>query len=151
MSDPLPETRRARVKSVLGGEINQLFDRGDGGPGGWWIIDEPEIHLGDVVLRPAIAGWRRERMPVYPEAPYFEIVPDWICEVFDDCHVGGGRKIWPTYAESGILNGWILDLATQAVENYRLSGKYWLYWSAHEDVVRAEPFEACEFDLRALF
>ena len=37
--------------------------RGRRGPGGWWIIDEPELHFGPDVLVPDLAGWRRERMP----------------------------------------------------------------------------------------
>ena len=58
-----------RLKSVVGGnrppltassrltiEIGGPFDRGRGGPGGWWIIDEPELHLGEDILVPDLAG-----------------------------------------------------------------------------------------------
>jgi len=148
---PFPETIRARVKSLVGGEINQRFDRGDGGPGGWWIVNEPELHLGDDMLRPAIAGWRRERMPTFPEAPWFDVAPDWVCEVVASGYVGGGRTKWPRYAQLGIPHGWILDLSGKDVECYRLEGAYWLYASAHEDSIRAEPFDACEINLASLW
>jgi len=32
------------------------FDRGRGGPGGWWMLDGPELHLGRNVLVPDLAG-----------------------------------------------------------------------------------------------
>ena len=67
--------------SALGVEIGGPFDSGRGGPGGWWILDEPELHLGADVLVPDLAGWRRERMPAYPDGPWFELAPDWVCEV----------------------------------------------------------------------
>ena len=62
-------------------ELGGPFDKGRDGPGGWWILDEPELHLGPDVLVPDLAGWRRERMPVFPDARWFELAPDWVCEV----------------------------------------------------------------------
>ena len=58
----------------------QPFDFGDG-PGGWLIVNEPELHLSDDVVVPDIAGWRRLRMPVYPPGAYVTLAPDWVCEV----------------------------------------------------------------------
>jgi Uma2 family endonuclease len=69
------------ASSEIGAELLMRFSRGRGGPGAWWILDEPELHLGDDVLVPDLAGWRRERMPVIPDAAYFTLAPDWICEV----------------------------------------------------------------------
>ncbi|MDR2154115.1 MAG: Uma2 family endonuclease, partial [Burkholderiaceae bacterium] len=80
-SHPRPASRHARSSSVLGGKLYPRFDEGDGGPGGWWILDEPELHLGDDVLVPDLGGWRRERMPVFPDVAWFDLAPDWICEV----------------------------------------------------------------------
>ncbi|MEM9432144.1 MAG: Uma2 family endonuclease, partial [Pseudomonadota bacterium] len=75
---PRPTSFHTRAASVLGVEIAGPFDRGRGGPGGWWILDEPELHLGDDVLVPDLAGWRRERMPSYPDVPAFTLTPDWV-------------------------------------------------------------------------
>jgi len=79
---PRPAIPHAWASSTLGMEVGSPFGRGRGGPGGWWIIFEPELHLGEDILVPDLAGWRRERMPVYPDtAAFFELAPDWVCEV----------------------------------------------------------------------
>jgi hypothetical protein len=62
-----PAPRHARASSNLGVRIGGPFDLGDGGPGGWWILDEPELHLGGHVLVPNLAGWRRERVSRLPD------------------------------------------------------------------------------------
>src|ERR1700729_1449695 len=81
ITQPRPASRHARAASRLGAELDGPFARGKGGPGGWILLDEPELHLhGDIVV-PDLAGWRRERMPELPDAAAFELAPDWICEV----------------------------------------------------------------------
>jgi Uma2 family endonuclease len=78
-----PAAPHALATSRLGIKLGGPFDLGNGGPGGWWILDEPELHLrGGHVLVPDLAGWRRERMPRLPiETAAFELPPDWVCEV----------------------------------------------------------------------
>src|SRR5262245_8996967 len=80
---PRPAFPHANAASVIGADLNGPFHRtpgGPAGPGGWWIIDEPELHLhGDVVV-PDLAGWRRERMPKAPNKVGIELPPDWVCE-----------------------------------------------------------------------
>ena len=71
----------APASSRLGGELTGPFDRGRGGPGGWWIVDEPELHFAEDVLVPDLAAWRRERMPDFPDAAYVTLAPDWLCEM----------------------------------------------------------------------
>src|SRR2546430_16369641 len=66
---PRPASRHALASSALGSELGPPFQRGRGGPGGWWIIDEPELQLGPDVLVPDLAGWRRDRMPEFPDTP----------------------------------------------------------------------------------
>jgi Uma2 family endonuclease len=81
VTHPRPAPRHARASSSLGDELVSPFDKGRGGPGGWWILDEPELHLGAHVLVPDLAGWRRERMRSLPDTAWFELAPDWVCEV----------------------------------------------------------------------
>ena len=69
------------ASSTLGRYIGTPFHDGRGGPGGWWILDEPQLHLGEDIVVPDIAGWRRERMPVFPDTAYTTLAPDWVCEV----------------------------------------------------------------------
>ena len=82
VTSPRPAPRHARAASALGGAL-WGFDSGPGGPGGWWILIEPELHLDghQQVLVPDLAGWRVERMPELPDTAYFEVEPDWVCEV----------------------------------------------------------------------
>src|SRR5664279_2599733 len=55
-TSPRPSPPHARAASSLGGELYGPFDRGRGGPGGWIILIEPELHLHGDVLVPDIAG-----------------------------------------------------------------------------------------------
>ncbi len=153
-TSPRPASRHARASTVLGSMIGQHFDRGDGGPGGWWIIDEPELHLGRDILVPDIAGWRRERMPVFPDAVFFELAPDWICEVVSPytARLDRVRKL-PRYARYEVTHAWVVDPKAKTLEVYRREGEHMLLFSTHEGstVVRAEPFDACDIDLGALW
>lgn len=83
---PRPGTPHANVASGIGDELGPPFRRGRGGPGGWVILFEPELHLGSRpdIVAPDVAGWRRERMPVIPDAASHTLAPDWICEVLSE-------------------------------------------------------------------
>src|SRR6187402_3256932 len=103
VTSPRPAAAHARASSSLGGELYGPFDRGRGGPGGWIILDEPELHLLGHVLVPDLAGWRRERMPELPDAKAFELAPDWACEVLSPstAKVDRADKV-PIYAQAGV-------------------------------------------------
>jgi Uma2 family endonuclease len=109
------------TSSVLGMIIGLPYRIGDGGPGGWWILDKPELHLGDNVLVPALAGWRRERMPELPSDHRFIIEPDWVCEVIStaSARVVRGRKL-RIYAKCGVLWLWLVDPDYRILEPYKL-------------------------------
>ena len=83
IATPRPSVGHATVTSNLGADLGAPFGRGRGGPGGWWFLDEPEIHLGRNVLVPDLAAWRRDRMPAMPAATtaFITLAPDWVCEV----------------------------------------------------------------------
>lgn len=78
---PRPAMPHAAAASAVGEELGPPFKRGKGGPGGWISLDEPEIHLGEDILVPDVAGWRRSTLPVLPEDAYLTVAPDWACEV----------------------------------------------------------------------
>jgi hypothetical protein len=44
------ETRHARAQGALFGQLWRPFDDGQGGPGGWWLLTEPELHFGEAVV-----------------------------------------------------------------------------------------------------
>jgi Uma2 family endonuclease len=161
---PRPASPHAVASSVLGEELGPPFKRGRGGPGGWIILDEPELHIGGQVMVPDLAGWRRERMPVIPDVPFFELAPDWVCEVISPRTGRLDRaKKMPKYARWGVTNVWLVDPIQQTVEIYRLNRPAdaaapdvfagWTLVATHsgEEKVRAEPFDAIELELALLW
>ncbi|WP_433933197.1 Uma2 family endonuclease [Sorangium cellulosum] len=159
---PRPAPRHANTSSVLGIEIGGPFQRGRGGPGGWWILDEPELQFPDPAARgevdvvvPDIAGWRRERMPELPETAYFPLAPDWICEVLSPSteRVDREEKM-PVYAREGVRHAWLVDPVKRTLETFSLvPGPGWERGPVHRDAarVRLAPFEAIELDLSVLW
>ncbi len=151
---PRPATLHAQASTVLGEELGPPFKRGKGGPGGWIILFEPELHLGSDVLVPDLAGWRRETMPLLPDAPFLEVRPDWVCEVLSAStrQHDRVRKV-PIYAREGVGHLWLVDPEAQLLEVYRLDGPTYRLVATHagEDPVRAEPFDAIELPLGHLW
>jgi Uma2 family endonuclease len=151
---PRPASRHAVATSTLGEELGPPFKRGRGGPGGWVIVDEPELHLVTNILVPDLAGWRRERMPVLPDAPFLTMAPDWICEVLSP---GSGRfdrkRKMPLYGQAGVRNAWLVDPEERTLEVFRfIDGRWSLLGTFSDDErVRAEPFDAIELDLALLW
>jgi Uma2 family endonuclease len=151
---PRPAPRHAAAASGLGGALHGPFDRGRGGPGGWVILFEPELHLGLDVLVPDLAGWRRERMPRLPDEAFFSTAPDWICEVVSPSTAALDRvKKLAAYAREGVPHVWFVDPLAKTLEVLRLGAGRWelALTAAAEDVVRAEPFDALGLDLTALW
>ena len=151
---PRPAPRHAHTTSILGGAFTGPFGQGRGGPGGWWILDEPELHLGPDVLVPDIAGWRRERMPALPTVAWFEIVPDWVCEVLSP----GTRRLDLTdkrdiYGASGVRHLWLIDPLARTLEAFELRAGAWTLAAALRDdeEVRLPPFDAVAFALSDLW
>jgi Uma2 family endonuclease len=152
---PRPAPRHAKAASFLGGELHGPYHRGIGGPGGWVILDEPELHLGPDVLVPDLAGWRIDRMPELPETAYFELAPDWVCEVLSPSTEAEDRADkMPIYAREGIRHAWLLDPILKTLEVFVLASEgEWTLRRVHRGNahVRAEPFEAIELDLGLLW
>jgi Uma2 family endonuclease len=151
-----PAPRHANASSVLGGELSGPFQRGRGGPGGWWILDEPELQLVPFEpMVPDLAGWRVERMPELPEAAYFSLAPDWVCEVLSKSTEALDRnEKLPIYAAQGVRHVWLLDPVAKTLEVHALGEVgHWREVRIHQgDIkVRAAPFEAIELDLTALW
>ncbi|MEI8256915.1 MAG: Uma2 family endonuclease [Deltaproteobacteria bacterium] len=149
-ASPRPAAPHAAATSALGVDIGGPFWKGRGGPGGWVILFEPELHLGEDVLVPDIGGWRRERMPEIPDVAAFTLVPDWVCEVLSPSTARLDRVLkTPAYGTQGVRHVWLVDPIAQTLEVLRLEqGRYVLLLTAATDQkVRAEPFDAIELDL----
>jgi Uma2 family endonuclease len=156
VTQPRPAAPHALAASVLGIELGGPFHRGKGGgPGGWVILDEPELHLrGGHVLVPDLAGWRRDRMPEVPATAAIELAPDWVCEVLSASTEATDRADkMPLYALEKVRHLWLIDPLTRTLETYRLEGERWMLLATWRDdaFVRAEPFDAIELELAALW
>jgi Uma2 family endonuclease len=151
---PRPSPSHADASSGLGGALRNPFDRGRGGPGGWRILDEPELHLAADVVVPDLAGWRRERLPALPTEAYFSLAPDWACEVLSPSTAAMDRvKKLNIYGRERVSNVWLVDPIARTLEVLRLDAGRWTIasTSAGLTVVRAEPFDAIDLDLSLLW
>jgi Uma2 family endonuclease len=154
---PRPAGPHTAAASALGEELGPPFKRGRGGPGGWIILDEPELHLGQDILVPDLGGWRHSTMSEIANEPYFTTRPDWVCEVLSPSteRFDRGEKI-AIYARAGVSHAWLVNPLQRTLEVLRLSEgnpEQWLTTGVSRDDarVRAEPFEAFELDLAVLW
>ena len=153
-TQPRPAPPHAVASSYLGGELTGPFGKGRGGPGGWWILDEPELHLGEDILVPDLAGWRRERMAELPDTAYFTLEPDWVCEVLSastrrlDLH-----EKRPVYAHEGVPYLWLVDPVDRTLEAFELHDGQWLLIASAKDdePISIRPFDAITFSLGDLW
>jgi Uma2 family endonuclease len=153
-ASPRPAPRHAIAWARLTSRIEPAFYQGRGGPGGWIILGEPEVHLGSQVLVPDLAGWRRTRMPKLPPTAFIAVSPDWICEVISPSTARLDRaKKLAIYAGTGVRHAWLVDPLARTVEVLRLEAGRWTIIATHagDAVVRVEPFEEIELELQELW
>ncbi len=150
---PRPASPHAYASSVIGRDLGGAFHRPPGdarGPGGWWLLDEPELHFYDDVLVPDQAGWRRERMPSVPNVAAFTLAPDWVCEVVSAStgRIDRGRKM-RIYARESVARLWLVDPLLRTVEVYELRDGEWVVKTVHggDAPARLPPFEAVELEV----
>lgn len=148
---PRPSAPHARAATALGAFLFTRFDDGDGGSGGWWIILEPELILEtEKHLVPDIGGWRRERVPEFPDASGCTVVSDWVCEIQSPSNARYDRVVkLPHYAKHGVAHVWMIDTTAKLLEVLRLENGRWTVAGNYggDDVVRAEPFDAVDLRL----
>ncbi len=153
-TQPRPAPKHALTASYLGEDLVGPYGKGKGGPGGWWILDEPEIHLGEDILVPDIAGWKKERMPRLPETAFFSLSPNWACEVLSHNTARKDRiEKMPLYAKYGVPYIWLVDPILKTLETYRLGDRYWELTGtfSESDHVSVEPFMDISIDLSMLW
>ena len=153
-TSPRPAMPHALATSSLGNDLSNPFQFGRGGPGGWWIIFEPELHFGEDILVPDLAGWRRERMADFPDGAYSTLAPDWVCEVLSPStrrlDLLGKR---PIYAREGVAHMWVVDPKDRTLEAFELRDEQWVLIATakDDDPVQIRPFEAVTFNLGDLW
>ena len=152
---PRPSRKHVYTASALGSEIGPPFQFGrGGGPGGWIILIEPEIKLGENILVPDLAGWKRGRFPASEETNWISVAPDWVCEVLSPTTLRVDKiKKMPVYAQHGVKHFWLIDPLGKTLDVFRLESERWALLAsfAENDKVRAEPFQEAEIDLGNLW
>jgi Uma2 family endonuclease len=152
---PRPIRIHAVAASRMGGEIIPPYDFGrGGGPGGWVILMEPEIALGENIVVPDLAGWKKERFPMEEPHNWISVVPEWICEVLSPATAVKDRVIkMPLYARHEVKHLWLLNPDLRTLEVFVLENSRWVLAGvfAQSAKVRAEPFGELELDLSVLW
>ncbi len=152
---PSPRPRHSKAQGALRRFIGGPFDDDDGygGPGGWWIFPEVDVQLGERVVRPDLAGWRRSRLPDPDQRP-IAVVPDWVCEVLSEFNEAHDRvKKRYIYAEAGVAHYWIVDPEARTLEAFVLERGKWVDAGSFDDtaVAHISPFEVIEIPVGRLF
>lgn len=153
----MPSGRHGASQLRLGRSIGPYDRRPDDGdrPGGWRFASEAEVSLGpDTIVRPDVTGWRRERLPVFPESSPVEVRPDWVCEILSRSNAV--RDLWEKlrlYHQAGIPHYWVLDPDRHTLRVHRFTepGYQVVLDVGRSAVVRAEPFELVELVVAELF
>lgn len=152
---PLPKHSKAQgaIRRFVGGPFDD--DDGRGGPGGWWIFVEVDVALGmHDIVRPDLAGWRRERLVAPGEQRPITVVPDWVCEVLSPSTASRDKvQKRHLYAERGIPHYWIVDVDTRTLEAFELQGSRWVLAGSYDAGATAAipPFQAVEIEVGRLF
>lgn len=152
---PRPSRKHTIASSFLGGEIIPPYCHGrGGGPGGWIIIIEPEIGLGQDILVPDLAGWKAERFPRSENHNWISVPPDWVCEVLSPTTASNDRvKKMRVFARHDIPYTWLIDPGLMTLEVFKLESGRWFLLEAFagNEKVRAAPFQEVEIDLGLLW
>lgn len=154
---PAPLPRHSKVQRTIGSLIGGPFDDDDGrgGPGGWWILPEVDVRLSaHDIVRPDLAGWRRERLPLPWELRPIDIMPDWVCEVLSPSTMRHDRLTKARlYREAGVPALWLVDPDARVLEAFVLQDGHWLEVArgGDGDLLRIAPFGAIELEVGRLF
>lgn len=154
---PAPLPRHSRVARAMARFIGGPFDDDDGrgGPGGWWILLDVDVRFArHDVVRPDLAGWRRETLPEPWELRPIDVVPDWVCEVLSPSNAAHDRiRKRRLYAAHGVAHYWLVDPVERTLEALRLVDGIWVDAGSfdHTAVAKIPPFDAVELEVARLF
>ena len=151
---PRPSRKHINAASMLTAEIIPPYRSGRGGPGGWIILDDPEISFGENILVPDLAGWKRERFPMEEPHNWISVAPDWVCEILSPSTAQTDRtEKMPIYSRHHVSYAWLIDPILKTLEVYRFEPGVWIGIGAYAKSakVRAEPFPELDLDLSLLW
>ena len=151
---PRPIPRHSYARTMLAASLVPPFHDGNGGPGGWQLLLEVEVHLGGDVLVPDLAGWRSNRDSKLVERRRITDAPDWACEILSPStrKIDRGLKM-QIYAREKVGHLWFVDPRKRTLEVLKLIAGVWVPLRLLKDaaVAAAEPFDAVPFPLARLW
>ncbi|MFO7692267.1 MAG: Uma2 family endonuclease [Vicinamibacterales bacterium] len=150
-ANPGPAAPVASSAMALGGTLRRAFEQR--GQESWQILPGPELHLGADILVPGLAGWRLSRLPELPATAYFSVPPEWVCEILSSSPASLRARKLAIYAREGVSHVWLIDPVARTLDVRRLEDGRWavLATCIGDQAVRAEPFEALDLQLAALW
>jgi Uma2 family endonuclease len=157
VTSPAALPRHSNVQGAIRGFLGGSFhdDDGRGGPGGWWIFVEVDVALSEHdIVRPDLAGWRRERLPRPGPTRPIEVAPDWVCEILSPSTAARDRVTKRAlYAKHGVAHYWLVDPEARVLEALALRDGVWVEVGVYDDTATARiaPFDAIELELGRLF
>ncbi len=121
------EKLRVIARDGLCEAVAAPYERGEKGPGTWWIRAAPAVELDGVVHRPSIAGWSRVTLT---EAPAADAVittpPDWICEFVSQHEPREALGVrMRAFAKACVPYAWVGDPLTHVLVIYERDGDKW--------------------------
>lgn len=150
-----PARRCLHAASSLGAEIIPAYQFGKGGgPGGWTVYHEPEVQLGENSVVPDLAAWKNAALVSLPPEARVDVAPDWVCEVLSPTTLRADKvRKMPIYARFGIPFLWLVNPLVKNLDVFALEAGRWTLTGSYseDDVVRAEPFQKIEIELRRLW
>lgn len=150
---PLPEHQASLL--YLASDIMNAFQRGRGGPGGWWILPDVDVAFGaHDVLRPDVTGWRRERVGQLPVERPVASLPDWVCEILSPSTAALDRgKKRDVYCAAGVPWYWQVDIRNRTITVLRLTTEGYVdhQTAGDEGSANLAPFDVVALELAGLF
>jgi Uma2 family endonuclease len=152
---PSPTPAHQSTIAEIYAELRNPFQRGRGGPGGWWLIPDVDVEFGvHDILRPDISGWRRDRVPGFPAERPVRHRPDWLCEGLSPrtaLHDQGDKRA--IYQSAGVPWYWLVDPLNRTLSVLRLvpDGYVVDQVAGDQGIVALPPFEAVTIDLASVF
>lgn len=155
MMSPSALPRHGRVQRALSRYIGGPFDDDIEGPEGWWIFNECDVAVTvHDVLTPDMLGYRRARMPNFPDDRPLTIPPDWVCEILSPSTERRDRTVKADlYHLAGVAWYWLVHPERRMLEAWAREDEGWRRLGAWTDEQRARitPFDEVELDIARLF
>jgi hypothetical protein len=158
LNDTGPTAEHSDARLGLAAALRPHFHLPEGSPaapGGWWILGQVDLDLeDDEIVRPDLAGWRRERVPERPQGSRLRARPDWVCDVIarPSAYEDAAQRL-ELFQRNGVPFCWVVDVERGILTSHRFVGRsYALAIQASRwQFLRAEPFDAIEIRIGALF